>query len=209
GTRRRASPLATRPTSPPSSGRTRRPSSNTPETDCSAGVFEVGCLVRPDDGVDVGRIAIGQERLLVTPLQLAQVAAAIANKGVLMKPRIWTTIRDRDGRVVSKMEPETQSEVIGPGTAAELTQAMTSVVDEGTGTAAALYGIDVAGKTGTAEVPGRVDCAGLPNQAWFVGFAPADRPEVAVAATVECTSGTGGTVAAPIAAGVMQELLGE
>ena len=174
-----------------------------------SGVFEGGSLVRPDDGVDVGRIAIGQERLLVTPLQMAQVAAAIANRGVLMKPRIWTAIRDRDGRLVSKMEPETQSEVISAGTAAELTQAMTSVVDEGTGTAAALYGIDVAGKTGTAEVPGRADCAGLPNQAWFVGFAPADRPEVAVAATVECTSGTGGTVAAPIAAGVMQELLGE
>lgn len=174
-----------------------------------SGVFEGGDLVQPSDGVDVGRIAIGQERLLVTPLQMAQVVSAVANRGVLMKPRIWTAIRDRDGRLVRKMEPETQSEVIDSGTAAELTQAMTSVVDEGTGTAAALAGIDVAGKTGTAEVPGREECAGLPNQAWFIGFAPADRPEVAVAATVECTTGTGGTVAAPIAAGVMQELLGE
>ena len=86
---------------------------------------------------------------------------------------------------------------------------MASVVDEGTGTAAALAGIDVAGKTGTAEVPGRAECAGLPNQAWFIGFAPVEAPEVAIAATVECTSGTGGTVAAPIAAGVIQGLLGE
>jgi peptidoglycan glycosyltransferase len=81
------------------------------------------------------------------------------------------------------------------------------VVDEGTGTAAALSGIDVAGKTGTAEVM-REECAGLPNQAWFVGFAPADDPQIAVAATVECTDGQGGTVAAPIAAGVMQTLIG-
>ncbi len=174
-----------------------------------SGVFEDGSPVRPADGVDVGRIAIGQERLLVTPLQMAEVASTIANRGVLMKPRIWTAIRDRDGRLVERMEPETQSTVVEPATAAELAQAMTSVVDEGTGTAAALAGVDVAGKTGTAEVPGRAECAGLPNQAWFIGFAPADAPEVAIAATVECTSGTGGTVAAPIAAGVIQELLGE
>jgi peptidoglycan glycosyltransferase len=173
-----------------------------------SGVFQGGDLVRPEDGVDVARIAIGQERLLVTPLQMAQVVSAVANRGVLMKPRIWTSVRDRDGRVVSKMEPEEQSEVMSPGTAAELTGAMTSVVDEGTGTAAALAGIDVAGKTGTAEVPGRAECSGLPNQAWFIGFAPAERPTVAVAATVECTTGTGGAVAAPIAAGVIQELLG-
>ena len=93
--------------------------------------------------------------------------------------------------------------------AAQLTEAMKAVVNEGTGTAAALSGIDVAGKTGTAEVPEREACEGLPNQAWFVGFAPADDPQIAVAATVECTDGQGGTVAAPIAAGVMQDLIGE
>lgn len=171
-----------------------------------SGVFDGGSLVQPSDGVDVARIAIGQERLLVTPLQMAQVAAAVANDGVLVEPRIWTTVRDSDGRVTARMEPEKQSDVMKPETAAQLTEAMTDVVSEGTGTAAALTGIDVAGKTGTAEVPGREECAGLPNQAWFIGFAPADDPEIAVAATVECTTGTGGTVAAPIAAGVMQAL---
>jgi peptidoglycan glycosyltransferase len=187
-----------------------RPPIDLPPDELSlSGVFSGGDLVRPEDGVDVGRIAIGQERLLVTPLQMAQVVSAVANRGVLMKPRIWTSVRDRDGRVLSRMKPERQSEVITPETAAELTQAMTSVVREGTGTAAALSGIDVAGKTGTAEVPGRSECSGLPNQAWFIGFAPADRPKVAVAATVECTTGTGGDVAAPIAAGVIQELLAE
>ena len=77
---------------------------------------------------------------------------------------------------------------------------MSNVVEEGTGTAAALEGIDVAGKTGTAEV-------GTVNQAWFIGFAPVQRPRVAIAVTVERTTGQGGTVAAPIAKQVMQELL--
>jgi peptidoglycan glycosyltransferase len=80
---------------------------------------------------------------------------------------------------------------------------MQNVVREGSGTAAALQGIDVAGKTGTAEV----DRPCGPNQLWFIAFAPAKNPKVAVAATVECGQGTGGTVAAPIAKAVMQELL--
>ncbi len=163
--------------------------------------------LRADEGVDISRIAIGQERLLTTPLQMAEVVATIANDGDLMKPRIWDTVSDVDGRTVDTMEPSRQSEVMSEETASQLTEAMRAVVDEGTGTAAALSGIDVAGKTGTAEVM-REECAGLPNQAWFVGFAPADDPQIAVAATVECTDGQGGTVAAPIAAGVMQTLIG-
>lgn len=171
-----------------------------------SGVFEDGELLESGDAVDIARIAIGQERLLVTPLQMAEVAAAIANQGVLMKPRIWSRVRDQDGRTVRQMNPESQSRVISTRSAAQLTEAMEAVVNEGTGTAAALAGIPVAGKTGTAEVPNRAECQGLPNQAWFIGFAPADDPEVAVAATVECTAGQGGTVAAPIAAAVMRSL---
>jgi len=173
----------------------------------TSGVFDGGQLLTAGEGVDIARIAIGQERLLATPIQMAQVAAVIANDGDLMKPRIWDQVRDVDGRVVDQMDPSRQSEVMSEETAAQLTEAMTAVVGEGTGTAAALSGIDVAGKTGTAEVPGREACEGLPNQAWFVGFAPADDPQIAVAATVECTDGQGGTVAAPIAAGVMQTLI--
>ena len=187
-----------------------RPDIDLPSDQLSvSGVFgSDGELLRDGEGVDISRIAIGQERLLATPLQMAEVAATIANDGELMKPRIWDRVSDIDGRTVDTMEPSRQSEVMSEETAAQLTEAMRAVVNEGTGTAAALSGIDVAGKTGTAEVPGRDECAGLPNQAWFVGFAPADDPEIAVAATVECTDGQGGTVAAPIAAGVMQTLIG-
>jgi len=87
-----------------------------------------------------------------------------------------------------------------PGTARVLSSMMSDVVREGTGTAAALAGIDVAGKTGTAEV-------GNSNQAWFIAFAPVDDPRIAVAVTVERTTGQGGTVAAPIAKRVMEALL--
>jgi len=174
----------------------------------SSGVFSQGDLLTAGDPVDISRVAIGQERLLATPIQMAEVAATIANGGDLMKPQIWREVRDVDGRTRSEMKPEKQASVISAESAAELTEAMKSVVNEGTGTAAALSGVDVAGKTGTAEVPGREECAGLPNQAWFVGFAPADDPEIAVAVTVECTDGQGGTVAAPIAASVMQTLIG-
>ena len=92
------------------------------------------------------------------------------------------------------------SEVMKRSTAVQLAAMMAKVVQEGTGTAAALEGIDVAGKTGTAE-------KGIANQAWFIGFAPVRNPRVAIAVTVELTQGQGGTVAAPIAKQVMESLL--
>lgn len=173
----------------------------------TSGVYEGRRRLDGDDAIDVARVAIGQERLRVTPLQMAEVTAALANGGELMKPRLWDRVVDPDGRVVRRMQPELQSRAVSEETAAEMTTMMLGVVNEGTGTAAALSGIEVAGKTGTAEVPGRAGCDGLPNQAWFIGFAPASEPEVAVAATVECTSGQGGTVAAPIARAVMESVL--
>jgi peptidoglycan glycosyltransferase len=161
---------------------------------------EDGKLLRRSEAVDVARVAIGQERLAVTPLQMAEVAAAIANGGKLMRPHIGERTRDRDGRTVDRIEPSEQSAVMKPATAAALTQMMSQVVREGSGTAAALAGIDVAGKTGTAEVGGT-------NQAWFIAFAPSEQPRIAVAVTVERTTGTGGEVAAPIAKQVMQAIL--
>jgi peptidoglycan glycosyltransferase len=152
---------------------------------------------------DVGRMAIGQDKLTVTPLQMAMVAASVANGGKLMKPHIGDRVLDRDGRTVKRIEPEEMAEVMSPDTAAKVGAMMSQVVREGTGTAAALQGIDVAGKTGTAEV----DRPCGPNQLWFIAFAPAQDPRVAIAATVECGTGFGGTVAAPIAKAVMQELL--
>jgi penicillin-binding protein A len=153
--------------------------------------------------VDVGRMAIGQDKLTVTPLQMAMVAAAVANGGKLMKPRLGDRVVDRDGRTVRHLVPEEMSQVMSPQTASQVGAMMGQVVKEGTGTAAALQGIDVAGKTGTAEV----DRPCGPNQLWFIAFAPAQDPRIAIAATVECGTGFGGTVAAPIAKAVMQELL--
>jgi peptidoglycan glycosyltransferase len=152
--------------------------------------------------VDVGRMAIGQDKLTVTPLQMAMVAASVANGGKLMKPHIGDRIVDSDGRTVRRIAPEEMSQVMSPSTASQVGDMMKQVVKEGTGTAAALQGIDVAGKTGTAEVGHN-----CPNQLWFIAYAPAEAPRVAIAVTVECGTGFGGTVAAPIAKAVMQELL--
>jgi penicillin-binding protein A len=166
----------------------------------ASGVFQGAKLLDDSDAVDIGRVAIGQERLLVTPLQMAMVVSAIANQGKLMRPRLVERVKDPDGRTVEVVKPSRESDVVKPATAAALGGMMSQVVKEGTGTAAALTGIDVAGKTGTAEVGGT-------NQAWFIAFAPAQSPRVAIAVTVERTPGQGGTVAAPIAKRVMETLL--
>jgi len=164
--------------------------------------FEGRLLGAGSDQIDVGRMAIGQDKLNVTPLQMAMVAAAVANDGELMEPRLWSKLIDTDGRE-TEMDPERMSRVMSEENANTLTEMMTDVVNEGTGGAAALAEDQVAGKTGTAEID--VD-AGI-NQAWFIGFAPADDPEIAVAATIERTSSSGGEVAAPIAQQVMEQLL--
>lgn len=176
-----------------------------------SGVYEEGKLLRADDPVDLARLAIGQERLLTTPLQMAQVAAAVANGGDLMKPQIWQRVVDPEGRVTEKLDPSTYSEPISEETAEDLTGAMEGVVTEGTGTNAAIPGIAVAGKTGTAETPGNKACGGGvdENQAWFIGFAPADDPQIAIAVSVECTPEFGGDVAAPIFRTVAESILNE
>ncbi len=175
-----------------------------------SGVFnEEGELLGADDPVDLARVAIGQERLAVTPLQMAEVAAAVANKGKLMKPQIWSRVIDPDGRVTKRLDPAEYSQPISAETAEELTTAMEGVVTEGTGTNAAISGVPVAGKTGTAETPGNEACGGgvEENQAWFIGFAPADDPKIAIAATVECTEEFGNDVAAPIFRDVAETIL--
>jgi peptidoglycan glycosyltransferase len=137
------------------------------------------------------------------------VAAAVANGGKLMKPQIWKRVVNVDGSVTKKMDPTVYSEPISSQTAAELTTAMEGVVDEGTGTNAAISGVPVAGKTGTAETPGNKACGGgsEENQAWFMGFAPADHPKIAIAASVECTTAFGNDAAAPIFREVAEALL--
>jgi peptidoglycan glycosyltransferase len=132
------------------------------------------------------------------------VASAVANGGTLMKPRLGDRFIKPDGRVASNVRHETKARVMSSQTAAQLTQMMGKVVEEGTGTAAAVNGIDVAGKTGTAEVANATA-----NQAWFIAFAPKNDPKVAIAVTIERTQEQGGTVAAPIAKQVIEALIGK
>jgi peptidoglycan glycosyltransferase len=158
-----------------------------------------------DDGskADPGRLAFGQWTMLVTPLQMAMVAATVANGGVVPKPFVVKRIVSHDGSTVRRTKPSNLGRAIKPETAAELTTMMVAAVQSGTGTAAQIPGIQVAGKTGTAETGiNRV------YTAWFVCFAPADHPRVAVAVVLEKqANGFGGAVSAPIAKQVMQALL--
>jgi peptidoglycan glycosyltransferase len=169
-----------------------------------SGVFGAHGLLGPNDAIDIGRVAIGQERLEVTPLQMALIAATVANGGKLMEAQLVDKVVSPDGRVRDTVQPAEVDRVMKPDTAAKVTAMMEGVVKSGTGVAAQIPGITVAGKTGTAEVAG-----GTANQAWFIAFAPVPNPRVAIAVTVERTQGEGGTVAAPIAKQVMQVLLNE
>jgi penicillin-binding protein A len=170
-----------------------------------SGLYNGTKLFDPKDpnAVDVGRLAFGQERMVVTPLQMAMVASAIANGGQVPKPYLVQTIVAPDGSIVRRASPRSLGRAISQQTAAELTAMMVSVVQGGTGTHAQIPGIQVAGKTGTAETS-------VHNvyTSWFVAFAPADNPQVAVAVVLEKQAGGfGGTVAAPIAKAVMEKLL--
>ena len=157
----------------------------------------------PATEVDPGRLAFGQERLQVTPLQMLMVGATIANDGVVPRPYIVDRIIGHDGSVVSRTRASTLGRAIKPETAAELNQMMVSVVQAGTGTVAQIPGIQVAGKTGTAETG-----VNKVYTAWFVSFAPANNPQVAVAVVLEKQlNGFGGVVSAPIAKEIMQKLL--
>jgi peptidoglycan glycosyltransferase len=141
--------------------------------------------------------------MVVTPLQMAMVAATVGNGGVVPKPYVVRKITTRDGSIVHTTRPSNLGRAIKPQTAKELTQMMVAVVQGGTGTAAAIPGIQVAGKTGTAET-------GVSNvyTAWFVAFAPANNPQVAIAVVLEKqANGFGGVVAAPIAKQVLEALL--
>jgi peptidoglycan glycosyltransferase len=170
----------------------------------ASGVYDGNKLLGPSDAIDIGRVAIGQERLRVTPLQMAEVAATVANKGELMEPRLWSKVIDPDGRE-TKLDPAHQSRVMSEDTASQLNDMMQDVVNEGTGTSAALSGIQgvAAGKTGTAEISPGV------NDAWFIGFAPADDPQIAIACIVEHTSGFGGPTCGPIFKSVAETILGQ
>lgn len=153
--------------------------------------------------VDLGRMGIGQDKLEVTPLQMAEVAAAVANHGVLMVPHLTQRIVSAEGVTVQRIVPRVQSVVMKPATAAAVTTMMEAVVNEGTGTAAQIPGVQVAGKTGTAQT----QFGDAINNVWFIAFAPAADPRVAVAVTLQAVPGEGATYAAPVAKAVIESLL--
>ncbi|MDI6689280.1 MAG: penicillin-binding transpeptidase domain-containing protein [Actinomycetota bacterium] len=150
--------------------------------------------------------AIGQKDVRLTPLQMTLVAGGIANQGVIMRPYVVKEIRDYSGKILRRFHGEEWLRPISPKTASTLTELMKQVVESGTGRGARLKDISVAGKTGTAQV-----AKGAPH-AWFVCFAPADDPQIAVAVIVENggslgSEATGGRVAAPIAKQIISAAL--
>ncbi|TFV45983.1 penicillin-binding transpeptidase domain-containing protein [Blastococcus sp. TF02A_35] len=147
----------------------------------------------------LGQTSIGQRDVRMTVLQAAMVAATVANDGVQMKPYLVDQLLAPDLSVIDETDPEELREPISAQVADQLTEMMTSVVARGSGRAARIQGMEVAGKTGTAQV--RED---LPDHNWFMGFAPADDPKIAVAVFVANGGGTGGDTSAPIARQVMQ-----
>jgi penicillin-binding protein A len=156
---------------------------------------------------ETAQSAIGQFDVRITPLQAAMIAAAVANKGALMKPYLVDQILGPDLTVIDQTKPQLLSQAVSPQVAAELTQMMVGVVAHGTGTAARISGVTVAGKTGTAQ-----HGANTAPHAWFIAFAPAQNPVVAVAVLVENggalgSDATGGKIAAPIAAQVIKAVL--
>ncbi|HTA32718.1 MAG TPA: penicillin-binding protein 2 [Solirubrobacteraceae bacterium] len=184
----------------------RKPRLDYPAEEMSASGEHAGeRIVAPTSAqVDVGRLGIGQDKLAVTPLQMAEVAAAVANRGTLMVPHLTRRIVDAEGRTVQTITPRVQSVVMKPSTAAAVTTMMEAVVKEGTGTAAQIPGVPVAGKTGTAET----QFGNAINNVWFIAFAPANDPKVAVAVTLKAVPGEGATFAAPVARAVIESLIG-
>ena len=171
----------------------------------------------PKEGLDepaTAQSAIGQRDVAATPLQMAMVASAIAFDGTLMQPQIVDHVEDRAGRIIRQYAERPlvfsgapNAQTMSSSTAAALTEMMVGVVESGTGRSVAIDGVSVAGKTGTAQRG-----EGRPPTAWFVAFAPAEQPEVALAVVVDeggeiGNEATGGAVAGPIARAVLQAAL--
>lgn len=149
---------------------------------------------------DGALVSIGQGQLLVTPMHMAQICAAVANDGNMMRPYLVESVT-KNNTIVSKANTGILRQTVTADCAEYLTQQMVSVVESGTGSNAKIQGISVAGKTGTAENETDKD------HAWFIGFAPADEPEIAIAVVLEYDGKSGGDTAAPIAGRVMRHYL--
>jgi peptidoglycan glycosyltransferase len=183
----------------------RKPLLDYPANEMSAsGEHEGERIIPPtSESVDVGRMGIGQDKLEVTPLQMAEVAAAVGNHGTLMVPHMTARIVNPEGQTVKTVAPRVQSVVMKSSTAEAVRGMMEAVVNEGTGESARIPGVQVAGKTGTAET----QIGAAINNVWFIAFAPAADPTVAIAVTLEHVPGQGAAFAAPVARQVIERLL--
>ncbi len=152
------------------------------------------------DRASVAQLAIGQGELVTSPLHMAVMVAALADGGVMRRPYVVSEVRSPDGRTIQRTRPAIRQVPVSATVARQVTRMMVEAVARGTGLEARVPGVEVAGKTGTAENPG-----GAPH-AWFVGFAPANKPAVALAVVVE-NGGSGGKVAAPIAREIVRASL--
>ena len=165
--------------------------------------------VYPDeaDPPQTALTGIGQYDVSATPLQMAMVAAGVANQGVVMKPYLVDQVLSPDLDVLDHTDSTRFSEAISPSTASEITKMMVATVSGGTATPAAIPGVEVAGKTGTAE-----NCSDCKNYAWFISFAPANDPKVAVAVMIQGSDVpaediAGGLLGGPIAKAVMEAVV--
>jgi peptidoglycan glycosyltransferase len=154
-----------------------------------------------EDDAALGQTSIGQRDVRLTTLQGAMIASAVANDGSLMQPYLVDQVRAPDLSVIDETDPDELSRAVSEDVADQLTAMMLSVVENGSGRAARIDGVEVAGKTGTAQTPDQ------PDHNWFIGFAPADDPQIAVAVFVRNGGGTGGDVSAPIAREVIEAYL--
>ena len=150
---------------------------------------------------DAALVSIGQGQLLMTPLHVAMMGATVANDGKMMKPYLVNSITTASGISLGETKPEMIYLPLSTMAADYLDELMIGVVKNGTGRSAQISGITVAGKTGTAENETDKD------HAWFVGYAPAENPKIAVAVILEYDGNTGGKNAAPIARNIMSKYL--
>lgn len=161
-------------------------------------------ILKPYEKGSIAQSAIGQSSDLASPLQMAVVTSTIANGGVMMKPHLVTDVVTSQGEEVKNVQSEQVGQIISSNTANTMKDLMRSVVQSGTGTNASVEGVEVAGKTGTADNPSQGP--GSAPHSWFIGFAPYDDPQIAVAVIVE-NGGQGGKLAASIASQVIKTAL--